>query len=146
MKIKIINTSNNNLPEYKSKGASGMDLRAYTNSIIKLNPLKRVLVNTGIKIEIPNGYEAQIRSRSGLAINNGIVCLNSPGTIDSDFRGEISIILINFSDKVFIIKNGDRIAQIVISCVKNIEWNEINNNDVLKKTIRGENGFGSTGI
>lgn len=144
MKIKIINESINPCPQYKTIGSSGMDLQAYLdNDNITLIPFERKLINTGIKIELPIGYEAQIRSRSGLSLKNGIICLNSPGTIDSDYRGNIMVILINFSKKKFIINNGDRIAQMVISKYINVEWDLIDN---LSYTVRNNNGFGSTGI
>lgn len=143
MKIKIINYSNNSLPKYMSKGASGMDLQAFIPHNIKIYPFERKIINTGLKIEIPIGYEAQIRSRSGLVINYGIICLNSPGTIDSDYRGEIMVILMNLSSDIFIVKSGDRIAQIVISYSIHVTWN---NNNKLNKTIRNKSGLGSTGI
>lgn len=143
MKIKIINKSNNPLPEYKSKGASGMDLQAFIKDSITLFPFKQRIINTGIFIEIPIGYEGQIRSRSGLALKHGIISLNSPGTIDSDYRGEIMIILINVSSINFIINNGDRIAQIIISTYQHISW-ELT--ESISKSIRNKRGFGSTGI
>lgn len=143
MKIKVINKSNNILPQYKSLNASGMDIQANINSPLILSPFERKLIPTGIYIELPNGYEAQIRPRSGLALKNGITCLNSPGTIDSDYRGEIKIILINLSKEFFTINQGDRIAQIIISQCIFIEWEETN---CLNKTNRNKNGFGSTGI
>lgn len=143
MKIKIINKSNNPLPEYKSKGSSGMDLQAFIKDSIILLPFKQRIINTGIFIELPKGYEAQIRSRSGLAFKHGIICLNSPGTIDSDYRGEIMIILINVSSINFTINNGDRIAQIIIAPYIYINWIPTNS---ISKSIRNEDGFGSTGI
>lgn len=143
MKIKIINKSNNPLPEYKSKGSAGMDLQAFIKNSITLLPFKQRIINTGIFIELPKGYEAQIRSRSGLAFKHSIICLNSPGTIDSDYRGEIMIILINVSSINFTINNGDRIAQIIIAPYIYINWIPTKN---LSKSIRNESGFGSTGI
>tara|TARA_Y100001968_G_C19275391_1_gene676467 strand:+ start:312 stop:740 length:429 start_codon:yes stop_codon:yes gene_type:complete len=141
MKIGIINKSKNSPPTYKTPGSSGMDLRANDN--IKLSPGERWATPTGIYLEIPKGIEAQIRPRSGLAIKHGITVLNTPGTIDSDYRGEILVILINLSDSEFKINTGDRIAQIVFSRVENIIWEETIK---LTKTKRGEGGFGSTGI
>lgn len=131
------------LPQYMSDGASGVDLYAAIDKDIKLLPGKRCLIPTGIKIEIPHGYEAQIRPRSGLALNYGITVLNTPGTIDSDYRGEIKIILINLGDKPYTIKRGDRIAQMVISPVVKANFKIVKN---IKKTKRNENGFGSSGI
>ncbi|XOD67174.1 MAG: dUTP diphosphatase [Flavobacteriales bacterium Tduv] len=143
MKIKIINISGNPLPQYKSQGSSGMDLQASIDTSLILNPFERKLIPTGISIELPQGYEAQIRPRSGLSLKNGLTCLNSPGTIDSDYRGEIMVILINLSSEAFTIKNGDRIAQIVIAPYISVEWKESNR---LNENDRGKNGFGSTGI
>ena len=142
MNIKIINKSNNNLPEYETLHSAGMDLRANINKDITLNPLERVLVPTGLYIELPVGFEAQIRPRSGLALKNGITVLNSPGTIDSDYRGEIGVILINLSNEEFIINDGERIAQMVISKHEHINLTEVN---ILCDTERGEGGFGNTG-
>lgn len=142
MNIKIINKSNNNLPEYETLHSAGMDLRANINKDITLNPLERVLVPTGLYIELPVGFEAQIRPRSGLALKNGITVLNSPGTIDSDYRGEIGVILINLSNEEFIINDGERIAQMVISKHEHINLTEVN---ILCDTERGEGGFGHTG-
>lgn len=143
MKIKIINKSNNPLPEYKSQGAAGMDLQAFIKNSITLFPFKQRIINTGIIIDIPIGYEAQIRSRSGLAFKYGIICLNSPGTIDSDYRGEIKVIIINISSKNFIINNGDRIAQIIIAPYIYINWEPT---ESISNSIRNKDGFGSTGI
>lgn len=142
IKIKIINTSSNELPEYSTTGSAGMDIRAKLDSAKFLKPFERVLIPTGLFIELPQGYEAQIRPRSGLAIKNGITCLNSPGTIDSDYRGEIKIILINLSDQEQIIRNGDRIAQMVIQTVEQITWTEVNQ---IAETMRNDGGFGHTG-
>ncbi|HEX2975034.1 MAG TPA: dUTP diphosphatase [Bacteroidales bacterium] len=142
MKIKIINRSRHTLPEYSTVYSAGMDIRANIENDISLKPLERVLVNTGLYIEIPEGYEAQIRPRSGLAIKKGITVLNSPGTIDADYRGEICIILVNLSDNDFIIKDGERIAQMIISKHEKAEWIEVDN---IEKTERGAGGFGHTG-
>lgn len=142
VKVKIINQSGNELPQYATIGSAGMDIRAYLKDTVALKPLERILVPTGLFIELPEGYELQIRPRSGLAIKHGITCLNTPGTIDSDYRGEIRIILINLSSEVQYIQNGDRIAQAVLSKVRKIRWKlvtEINN------TERNEGGFGHTG-
>lgn len=143
MVIKIINHSNNQLPSISTLGASGMDLRAFLAEPIVLKSMERCLVPTGLYIEIPKGYEGQVRSRSGLAINNGIMVLNAPGTIDSDYRGEIKIILMNLSKDDFEIKNGDRIAQLVISSYVVPEWKLV---DTLDDTQRNTGGFGSTGL
>ncbi len=140
--INIVNTSNNKLPGYATDGSSGMDIRAYVNEPVPLNPLQRALIPTGLYIELPAGFEAQIRPRSGLAIKQGLTCLNTPGTIDSDYRGEIKIILINLSDVKQIIQSGDRIAQLVIQRVEKGILNEV---DELSPTERSAGGFGSTG-
>lgn len=140
--VKIINESNNPLPTYATEGAAGMDVRAFINEPISLQPLQRALVPTGLFIELPFGYEAQIRPRSGLAIKQGITCLNTPGTIDSDYRGEIKIILINLSSEAQVINGGDRIAQMVIQKVEKISWEEV---PALSETTRSNGGFGSTG-
>src|SRR5688500_6623620 len=136
---KIKNLSNHPLPAYATEGAAGMDIRAFINEPISVQPLARVLVPTGLYIELPKNYEAQIRPRSGLAIRQGITCLNSPGTIDSDYRGEIKIILINLSAEEQVIKPGDRIAQMVVQKVEKVQWMEEPN---LSETDRSENGFG----
>ena len=140
--INIINTSGNQCPKLETKGSAGADLRAFLKDAIVIKPLERKLIPTGLKIELPLGYEAQIRSRSGLALKNGIAVLNSPGTIDSDYRGDIGVILINLSKNEFTVNNGDRIAQIII--VKH-EFPIFNKTDKLKTSERGEGGFGSTG-
>jgi dUTP pyrophosphatase len=140
--VKIVNTSNNSLPEYATEGASGMDLRADLPSPIQLQPLERRLMSTGLFIELPVGLEAQVRPRSGLAIKQGITCLNTPGTIDADYRGEIKIVLINLSGEQQIINPGDRIAQLVLQKVEKINWEEVT---VLTETVRNSGGFGSTG-
>lgn len=141
--IGIVNKSNNPLPKYATIGSSGLDIRANIEAEILLYPLKRTLVGTGLFLNMPSGIEAQIRSRSGLAINYGIACLNSPGTIDADFRGEIKVILFNLSDNVFIIKPNARIAQMVFQKIEQISLTQV---EYLDETSRGENGFGSTGI
>jgi len=142
MKIRIINKSKHGLPAYSTDASAGMDLRANLDKVIVLKPLARILVPTGLFLEIPVGYEAQIRPRSGLAIRNGITILNSPGTIDSDYRGEVCIILINMSAEDFIIKNGERICQMVITKHEKADWIVVDN---LLETERGAGGFGHTG-
>lgn len=142
MKIKIVNKSDNPLPEYSTASSAGLDLRANISDNIILKPLKRILVPTGLYIELPEGYEAQIRPRSGLAVKHGISIVNSPGTIDADYRGEIGVILINLSDEDFIIRNGDRICQMVISKHETAKFIEVDN---LNETSRGSGGFGHTG-
>lgn len=143
MEIKIINKSQHPLPNYETIASAGMDLRANLQESITIPPLGRVLVPTGLFIEIPVGYEAQVRPRSGLAFKKGITVLNSPGTIDADYRGEISIILVNLSNNFFDIENGERIAQMVIAKHERAEWTEVT---CLSETQRGEGGFGSTGV
>ena len=140
---KIINKSNNPLPSYQSDGAAAVDLTAYLKEDKILKPLERVLIPTGIQIALPKGYEAQVRPRSGLALKKGISVLNSPGTIDSDYRGDIGVILINLSNENFIIQNGDRIAQLIVTSYSQILWDE---QDQLDETSRGQGGFGSTGV
>tara|TARA_S200000501_G_scaffold213111_1_gene200174 strand:- start:1105 stop:1536 length:432 start_codon:yes stop_codon:yes gene_type:complete len=142
MIIDIVNTSNNELPKYQTLLSAGMDLRAYLEDPIVLRPLQRVLVKTGLFISLNPGYEAQIRPRSGLALKKGISVLNSPGTIDADYRGEIGVILINLSDSDFMINSGDRIAQMVIAKHETISWKVV---DKLDDSLRGDKGFGSTG-
>lgn len=143
MKINIINKSNHELPKYETVASAGMDLRANLSESITLKPFERTLVKTGLFIELPVGYEAQVRPRSGLALKKGITVLNSPGTIDADYRGEIGVILINLSDQDFIIENGERIAQLVIAKYEQAELIEVNE---LSETSRGAGGFGSTGV
>ncbi len=143
MKVKIINKSNHDLPQYSTLASAGMDLRANISDSIVLKPLQRTIVKTGVFIELPLGYEAQVRPRSGLALKKGITVLNSPGTIDSDYRGEVGVILVNLSEEKFVIKNGERIAQIVVSKHERVEWDE---SEKLKVTTRGVGGFGSTGV
>lgn len=140
--VKIINQSNNPLPTYATEGSSGMDVRAFINETITLQPLERALIPTGLFIELPQGFEAQIRPRSGLAIKQGITCLNTPGTVDADYRGEIKIILINLSNEMQSVNNGDRIAQMVIQKVEKIDWSL---SVELEQTERNAGGFGSTG-
>jgi len=142
MKIKIVNRSDNPAPQYQTLHSAGMDIHAYLEEDIRMNPMERVLVPTGLYIELPGGYEAQVRPRSGLAIKHGIMVLNTPGTIDADYRGEIKIILANLSNEIFTIKNGDRIAQLVINKYEKIEWETV---EELGKTVRKGGGFGSTG-
>jgi len=140
--VKIINQSTNPLPQYTTEGAAGMDIRAFLAEPVTLQSLQRTLIPTGLFIELPRGYEAQIRPRSGLAIKQGITCLNTPGTIDSDYRGEIKIILINLSDVSQVVQNGDRIAQMILQAVEKINWEEVT---LLSETLRNNGGFGSTG-
>ncbi len=142
VKVKIINQSSNPLPEYATDGSAGMDLRANLTEDQHIQPGERVMVSTGIFIELPDGYEAQIRPRSGLAIRQGITCLNSPGTIDSDYRGEIKVILINHSREEQVIHHGDRIAQMVIQQFERVKWKEVKK---VNETKRNEGGFGHTG-
>jgi dUTP pyrophosphatase len=142
MQIKIINQSHHPLPSYATSGSSGMDLRAFLPEPVILRSMERTLLPTGLFMEIPEGYEAQIRPRSGLAIKQGITCLNTPGTIDADYRGEIKVILINLSTDDQTIQDGDRIAQMVIQKVEKISWQQT---DQLLTTERNEGGFGSTG-
>lgn len=143
MKIKIINRSNHALPHYETLASAGMDLRANIESPIVLKTLERAIVPTGIFIELPVGYEAQVRPRSGLAAKKGISVLNAPGTIDADYRGEVGVILVNLSSEEFTIENGERIAQMVIAEHERAEWEEV---ETLSETTRGSGGFGSTGI
>jgi len=142
MNIKIINTSTNPLPAYATNGASGMDIRANLNTTITLQPLERTLIPTGLFVEIPLGYEAQIRPRSGLAIKQGITCLNTPGTIDADYRGEIKIIIINLSNQAVSIQHGDRIAQMIFAKVEQVQLIPV---QTINETLRGDGGFGHTG-
>lgn len=143
MTIKVINKSKHDLPKYQTELSAGMDLYANIDEPITLKSLERVLVKTGLFISLPKGYEAQIRPRSGLAFKNGITVLNTPGTIDADYRGEIGIILVNLSTQEFTINDGDRIAQMVIAKHENAIWQEVDN---LDETNRGEGGFGSSGV
>ena len=143
MTIKIINKSQHPLPNYETIASAGMDLRADLTAPITLTPLGRTIVKTGLFIELPMGYEAQVRPRSGLAIKKGITVLNSPGTVDADYRGEIGVILVNLSNEDFVIQNGERIAQLIIAKHERAEWIEVQE---LSETSRGEGGFGSTGV
>lgn len=142
MEIKIINQSGHALPQYETAHAAGMDMRAFTNEEIVIKPLQRVLVPTGLFIELPVGYEAQIRPRSGLAYKHGISIVNAPGTIDADYRGEIKVLLINLSDTDFVVNNGDRIAQMVIARHETVSWTSV---EELSDTARGAGGYGHTG-
>jgi dUTP pyrophosphatase len=143
MTINIINKSQHDLPNYETIASAGMDLRANLTESITLSPLGRTIVKTGLFIELPIGYEAQVRPRSGLAAKKGITVLNSPGTVDADYRGEIGVILVNLSNEVFVIENGERIAQLIIAKHERAEWIEVQE---LSETSRGEGGFGSTGV
>jgi dUTP pyrophosphatase len=140
--VKIRNTSAHALPEYATSGAAGMDLRAHLGEPVTLQPMERKLIPTGLFMEIPAGYEVQIRPRSGLAFKHGITVLNSPGTIDSDYRGEVGVLLINLSHEPFVIENGERVAQMVIAAHGQVVWEQA---DALSDTNRGAGGFGSTG-
>ncbi len=142
MTIKIINSSNHELPHYETEASAGMDLRANIESAITLKPLQRTIVKTGLFIELPIGFEAQVRPRSGLAAKKGITVLNAPGTVDADYRGEIGVILVNLSNDDFTIENGERVAQLVIAKHERAEWIEV---EMLSDTSRGAGGFGSTG-
>ena len=142
MIVKIVNKSKHGLPEYRTKYSAGVDLKANLEKDVILKPLERAIIPTGIYIELPEGLEAQIRPRSGLAINHGITVLNTPGTIDSDYRGEVRVIMINLSEVDYIIKDGERISQMVITRYEKIEWDKV---DELNDTERGEGGFGHTG-
>ena len=142
MKVKIVNKSLNELPEYSTLHAAGMDLRANLNDEVILKPLERKLISTGLFIELPVGFEAQVRPRSGLALKKGITVLNSPGTIDADYRGEIMVILINLSSENFVIQHGERIAQMIVAAHETVNWERV---EILEETSRGEGGFGHTG-
>lgn len=142
MKVKIINNSKHKLPEYKTGLSAGMDLYANIDTPVVLKPLQRTLITTGLFIELPEGYEAQIRPRSGLAMKEGVTVLNTPGTIDADYRGEICIIMINLSDKEYLIKDGERICQMIIGKHERVEWMQV---EKLDTTDRGAGGFGHTG-
>jgi dUTP pyrophosphatase len=143
MNIRIINRSKNSLPAYETIHSAGMDLRADMESSVQLKPLERKLIPTGLHIELPEGYEAQIRPRSGLAYKHGISIVNSPGTIDADYRGEIKVLLINLSTEPFEINSGDRIAQMIISKHEKVEWQQV---EILNETSRGAGGYGHTGV
>jgi dUTP pyrophosphatase len=144
--VKVYNKSNNSLPVYETDGSAGMDVRAFLpENPVYLKPGERTLIDTGLYVEIPKGYEIQVRPRSGLALKKGITVLNTPGTIDSDYRNSIGIILINQGNEIFPILNGDRIAQLVLNEVPQIKWEQVSNKEDLSNTTRGLNGFGSTG-
>jgi dUTP pyrophosphatase len=142
MEIKIVNKSSNDLPEYSTEHAAGMDLRANLSHEVVLEPFERKLIPTGIFIELPVGFEAQVRPRSGLALKKGITVLNSPGTIDADYRGEIMVILINLSSEKFVVQHGERIAQMIVAAHETVSWEKV---EILDDTTRGEGGFGHTG-
>ena len=143
MNVQIINKSKHAIPNYETHGAAGMDLRANISDAIVLKPLERAIVKTGLFIALPVGFEAQVRPRSGLAAKKGITVLNSPGTVDADYRGEIGVILVNLSNENFTINDGERIAQLVIAKHERVNWQEV---EVLSETERGSGGFGSTGV
>lgn len=143
LQVRIINKSNHSLPAYETSSSAGMDLRANLEERMVLKPAERRLIPTGLFIELPVGYEAQIRPRSGLALKHGISILNSPGTIDADYRGEIMILLINFSSQDFEINNGDRVAQMIVASHEQVQWDEV---ELLTDTIRGAGGYGHTGL
>lgn len=140
--VRIVNQSGNELPAYATPGAAGLDIRAWLPEPVLLQPMHRALIATGLYLEIPEGFEAQVRPRSGLAIKQGITCLNTPGTIDSDYRGEVKVILINLSQEPQTIHSGDRIAQLVFQAVAQVQWQAVDN---LNETDRGSGGFGHTG-
>jgi dUTP pyrophosphatase len=143
MTIKIINKSQHELPNYETLASAGMDIRANLTAPVSLGPLERTIIKTGLFIELPIGYEAQVRPRSGLAAKKGVTVLNSPGTIDADYRGEIGIILVNLSNEVFVIEDGERIAQLIIAKHERAQWEVVAE---LSETVRGAGGFGSTGV
>ncbi|MGE0636736.1 MAG: dUTP diphosphatase [Bacteroidia bacterium] len=143
MKVRIVNTSQHEVPAYATVASAGMDLRANLSEPVVLKPLERSLVATGLFIELPVGYEAQIRPRSGLAFKKGVTVLNSPGTIDADYRGEIKVLLINLSSENFTVENGERIAQMIIATHEKVEWQQV---ESLEETVRGAGGFGHTGV
>ena len=142
MKVKIVNKSHHPLPQYATISSAGMDIRAYLNEPVELKPMERKLIPTGLYIALPEGYEAQMRPRSGLAIKHGITLLNTPGTIDADYRGEIGAILINLSPEPFVVNDGERICQMIITSYSHVEWQP---EETLEDTIRGAGGFGHTG-
>ena len=143
MTIKVINKSQHPLPDYETLASAGMDLRANLSEPVVLNPLERAIIKTGLFIALPEGYEAQVRPRSGLAAKKGVTVLNSPGTVDADYRGEIGVILVNLSNEPFVVENGERIAQLIIAKHERAVWAKV---EKLDETSRGEGGFGSTGI
>lgn len=142
IKVKIINNSGNALPAYETPSAAGMDVRASIKEPIVVKPMQRVLVPTGLRVQLPQGYEMQIRPRSGMALKHGITLANSPGTVDADYRGEIGIIVINLSDQPFVINDGDRICQMVVTTYSHVQWEQV---DRIDETVRGEGAFGHTG-
>ncbi|PWJ42138.1 dUTP diphosphatase [Sediminitomix flava] len=143
MKVRVINKSGHDLPSYQTSHSAGMDLRAVLEEEIVLKPLERKLIPTGIYMELPQGFEAQVRPRSGLAYKHGLTVLNSPGTIDADYRGEVKVLLVNLSNDEFVVKNGERIAQMVIAKHETIQWDAV---EALNETERGAGGYGSTGV
>ncbi len=143
LKVKIINRSGNELPVYETPGSAGMDVRACLEEPVTLGPLERALIPTGLRVQLPEGYEMQIRPRSGLALKHGISLANTPGTVDADFRGEIGVILINLSKEPFTVNDGDRICQMVIAQYTRVEWEAV---DEIDRTVRGDGGFGHTGM
>lgn len=143
MQVKVVNKSSNPLPKYETSGSAGMDIRAFMDAPVELKPLERAMIPTGLFLELPEGYEAQIRPRSGLAAKKGLSIPNSPGTIDSDYRGEIKVIIINLSNEVQTIEPNERVAQMVIAKYEQIAWNQV---EILGETVRGAGGFGSTGV
>ena len=143
LKVKIINRSGNELPVYETPGSAGMDVRACLEEPVTLGPLERALIPTGLRVQLPEGYEMQIRPRSGLALKHGISLANTPGTVDADFRGEIGVILINLSNEPFTVNDGDRICQMVIAQYTRVEWEAV---DEIDRTVRGAGGFGHTGM
>lgn len=143
MRVRVINKSKHELPSYQSESAAGMDLRANIDEEITLQPLERALIPTGLHIELPHGFEAQIRPRSGLAFKHGLTVLNSPGTVDADYRGEIKVLLVNLSNVSFVVKDGERVAQMVVAKHEQISWED---SDLLSETTRGAGGYGSTGV
>ena len=143
VKVKVVNKSHNDLPAYSTKDSAGMDLRASLDEPLELKPMQRALIPTGIYIELPEGYECQIRPRSGLALKHGVTVLNTPGTIDADYRGEIGVILINLSDTPFVVNDGERICQMVVTRYDKVDWVRVK---ALDDSVRGAGGFGHTGV
>ena len=143
VKVKVVNKSHNDLPAYSTKDSAGMDLRASLDEPLELKPMQRALIPTGLYIELPEGYECQIRPRSGLALKHGVTVLNTPGTIDADYRGEIGVILINLSDKPFVVNDGERICQMVVTRYDKVDWVRV---EALDDSVRGAGGFGHTGV
>lgn len=143
MQVKVINQSKHKLPAYETGSSAGMDIRANLDQPVELKPFQRALIPTGLFLEIPDGFECQIRPRSGLALKKGITVLNTPGTIDADYRGEVGVILVNLSDQTFVVEDGERIAQMIFASVIQAKWVE---SDILTSTERGAGGFGSTGV